>query len=81
MILSDSSSPMPGSLISSLFEALLTLIFGSPGDFIAVFGRFWVSSSLYTALTQNGKKGILLLHFPASPTHTHSSKFEPKNDD
>jgi hypothetical protein len=41
MILSDSLSPMPGSLISSLFEALLILIFGSPGDFIAVFGRFW----------------------------------------
>jgi len=40
MILLDSLLPMPGSLISSPFEAFLTLIFGSPGDFIAVFGRF-----------------------------------------
>jgi hypothetical protein len=34
---------MPLTDFSSPFEALLTLIFGLPGDFIAVFGRFWGS--------------------------------------
>ena len=30
---------------------------------------------LYATLTPSGKKGVLLLHFPASPTNTHTCGF------
>ena len=62
MILSDSSSPMPGSHISSPFEAFLTLIFGLPGDFIAVFGRFFgsVFFILPTVLINSGYSVVRL---------------------